>query len=216
LLRWNSDAFIVTDALTRLLELCLDTMRMCHSVRILQGMQVRFTTRAADETICLAILLGFRKDWIQKLQRLPEDAGLRMKLFLMMQKYVPREMPFWKIRNLTGDGFSWAPSTFLSRRGRSITNALPDPSREYRQALTMRDIASPNETYVDSKGFHVRFPGISLELTEYTRQEATELQIHVEDLDSRHCSWRVTNSKFPELTWDLFAGLTSPTMILPR
>jgi hypothetical protein len=123
---------------------------------------------------------------------------------------------FLEIRNLTGDGFSWAPSTFLSRRGTSITNALPDPSREYRQALTMRDIASPNETYVDSKGFHVRFPGISLELTEYTRQEAKELQIHVEDLDSRHCSWRVTNSKFPELTWDLFAGLTSPTMILPR
>jgi hypothetical protein len=69
-------------------------MRMCHGVGILRGMRFRFTTRAADETICLAILLGFRKDWIQTLHRLPEDADLRMKLFLMMQKYVPREMLF--------------------------------------------------------------------------------------------------------------------------
>ena len=214
-LRWNSDACIITDALTRLLELRLDRMRMCHGIGTLRGMQFRFTTRAADEAVCLAILLGFRKDWIQILHRLPEDADLRMKLFLMMQKYVPREMLFWEGRNLSGHGFAWAPSTFLSRRG-GVPHGLPDPSREYRKALTMRDVRSPNETYVDSNGFHVRFPGIFLELTDYTKEKAKDIQMHVENLDSRHCSWLVANSEFPEPTWDHFAGLTGPTIILPR
>lgn len=135
--------------------------------------------------------------------------------FLLMQRYLPREMLFWESRNLNYDGFGWAPSTFLSRRGTGLTYDLPSGSDDYHQWLTMWDSKNPDATYVDEKGFHVKFPSILFDMSSYTKR-TKQVQIHVENLDAQYCAWLVANKKFPGATWDIFAGLKSPAIILPQ
>lgn len=129
-------------------------------------MNWRFTTRASDEVICLAILFGFSRDRIAYLHNLPEDAGLRMQHFLVLQKYLPKELIFWhpKDRSLAFDGMSWVPPTFLGRLFGTPGYIQRDPFIEGVAVPTARSLPTTEDAFADEQGFHVQFPGLTLPL----------------------------------------------------
>ncbi|KAF8855040.1 hypothetical protein BDZ45DRAFT_805353 [Acephala macrosclerotiorum] len=124
-------------------------------------------------------------------------------------------MLFWESRNLKYDGFSWAPSTFLSRRGTRLTQGFPSASHDYHQWLSIWNSENPDATHVDDKGFRVKFPGTLFDVSSYTKR-TDKVQMHVENLDARYCACLVANKKSSDPTWNLFVGLKGPAIILPR
>jgi hypothetical protein len=108
---WNPQYKIVTDVLSRAKNLSLEKVRSNNGREILHSMTWRFTTRSADEAICLSILLGFPTERIKALHQLPEDADMRLRHFMLLQKYLPSSVLFWESEsgNMSVDGFRWAP-----------------------------------------------------------------------------------------------------------
>jgi len=102
-------------------------------------LQTRSTSWRSDETICFGTLIGLNLKRLQDLegkmreeyrlkdpllrddQPVPdlELARRRMRLFLSMVKVFPRDIIFNSHQRLDGEGFRWAPASFLGigRRG---------------------------------------------------------------------------------------------------
>lgn len=129
--------------------------------------------------ICLAILLGFSKDEISQLSQLPEHREKRMKAFLLMQKYLSSDIIFWTFnpsdRPFTSKELPWAPPSFLSRTWGPIHEMLRDPYYDTENYEVTNDVA-----FADESGFHVRYPGIALDLRELTEKSEKTISIFLD------------------------------------
>jgi hypothetical protein len=176
----------------------------------------RFTSRLADEAVCLAILFGFSRDQIEFLHRLPHDPDERMRHFLLMQRYLPPELIFWEPNNLSFDGLTWAPSTFLSRTGGNFSAYFKDEIlNENFDGAADHKCSSGEEAFVDHHGFHVQYPGLIINFEGFNEKGNKRLDCFVEDVSAHYIAFLHGNTKIREPTWDMFCGLKSPMIILP-
>jgi hypothetical protein len=82
---------------------------------IFQYMGYRYASRAEDEAVCLAILLGKNAGAIPSCS---QNSVERMKGFILMPRNFPSFLLFcWETgQNIDEDGFRWAPQTLLGHR----------------------------------------------------------------------------------------------------
>lgn len=88
---WDIQTMLVKTALSEVQELSLSRLRSDSGRHILQQVSWRFTSREADESICLAILLELS---VSKLDQLEQDPQIRMKAFILMQRFFSSSVLF--------------------------------------------------------------------------------------------------------------------------
>ncbi|MCJ1377320.1 hypothetical protein MMC17_000414 [Xylographa soralifera] len=154
---WDIQTMLVKDALSEVEELSLRELRSDSGRHILKALSWRFTSRDADETICLAILLKLS---ISELSQLEEDPKTRMKAFILMQRFFSSSVLFGHglhEERFEEEGFRWAPYSFLSRTsGPSAYNNMF--SSQWIEELPHVEIA-----YADEQGLHIRSHGFRLD-----------------------------------------------------
>ncbi|KAH6710567.1 hypothetical protein BKA61DRAFT_522966 [Leptodontidium sp. MPI-SDFR-AT-0119] len=214
--RWSAEEAIVRDCLVRLEDLSLEKIRSEQGRSILRNIRWRFTTRAADEAVCLAILLGFDRGQIQELSMLPENPDDRMCKFLLMQKHLPSEIIFWgpdwgSGGQIEADGYRWSPRSYLGRTQALWQGMLRAPFREYYGGPVRLD-----ETFLDTKGLHVKHPGLILGQMHTT--QADNVMLLLVEYDNRGWQYCVvpTNSNPEDSSWKPYLLLKQPMMILAQ
>jgi hypothetical protein len=98
--------------LLRLLSQYDSTQRVA---RLWNALQWRSTSRASDETICVASLFGLD---LAEILRTPKEK--RMRKLLEMQQWFPPGIIFMNAERLDDEGFGWAPKSFLSRQSTEL------------------------------------------------------------------------------------------------
>jgi len=217
---WSSEAMIVDDALKKMRLLDLSFIRAAHGVPFLRSMNWRFTTRAEDEVICLAILLGFTEKQIVALSALPQDPVQRLRRFMLEQKYLPGEILFWHFepsRTSREDGFAWAPKSFLARRGSGLAGSFRDLfENAYSGYLNSRQMPSLTENYVDEQGFHVRHAGLALPAYLPDDPNDTKLFFRIEDLSVSYLAAPFQDMLEKKRPWETLRKLKRPAIIVAR
>lgn len=110
-------------------------------------MQWRSTSRAADETICLATTLGLDPGPILNIPSTDHEG--RMIKLLQMMKVIPLLLPFQPPPRLKAVGFRWAPASFLNRFRDTSTNPF-------------RVLAGSGEIAADGEGLMLQRFGFEL------------------------------------------------------
>ena len=155
---WDMETMFVRDALSEAQELSLSRLRSNSGRHVLDQVSWRFTTRQADETICLAILLELP---VSTLAQLDPDPRVRMKAFILMQRFFPTSVLFGRgnpEEHFKDEGFRWAPCSFLTRTvGPSVYENMFDP-----RWIGKED--SVETAYADEEGLHVQSFGFQLDL----------------------------------------------------
>jgi hypothetical protein len=212
---------------------------MTQGRSLFQYMGGRYVSRAEDEALCLAILLGKNAKLISAM---PPDPGQRIKKLILMQRTFPSFLLFnWDVeQNIDEPGFRWAPKTFLGRG-----SLLPAPfSMRHTNEISVdgvRDIYGHSmwdDTWADDAGLHTTYPGFRIETSQWAthRGGAKPIQaaggnnmlgIHV-DLPEVIARWKVhlvtnADTKEPAQTWSTFLddggakpSSTTIAIILPR
>ncbi|OCT49113.1 hypothetical protein CLCR_04604 [Cladophialophora carrionii] len=117
---------------------------------IWSAVQWRTTSYQVDETICLANMLDLDLSTILAIDRHdPEASEKRMKAFILLQRNFPRDSVFesshrrdvTSVSNLTAQGFTWAPKSFVFRSTSVDPAITPSPLGE-----------------ADSAGIHLSLP----------------------------------------------------------
>ncbi|MCJ1319161.1 hypothetical protein MMC15_004494 [Xylographa vitiligo] len=155
---WDVQSMLVKDALSEVEELSLPRMRMDSGRHILKQLSWRFTSRDADETICLAILLQLA---VSEISQLEQDSKIRMKAFILMQRFFPSSVLFWhgfQEERFQEEGFRWAPYTFLSR------TSGPSPYDNMFSSQWIAELPHVETAYADPQGLHMRSHGFRLDL----------------------------------------------------
>ncbi|EXJ56934.1 hypothetical protein A1O7_07278 [Cladophialophora yegresii CBS 114405] len=120
---------------------------------IWSAVQWRTTSYLDDETICLANMLDLDLSTILAISRHdPEACEKRMKAFILLQRYFPRDSVFESshrldlssVPNLTAQGFRWAPKSFVFRSTSIDPATTPTPLVE-----------------ADSAGLHLSLPSFN-------------------------------------------------------
>jgi hypothetical protein len=121
----------------------------------MEFLQWRNTSHPSDETICLSILMG-------KIPSLMAGLSLanRMKTFLSQFDEFPDDLIFMPGPRLEGDGWGWAPTSFMARHQWT-------PYEHFQMTLitgtTNHMLQNPSqEGYQTSAGLRVRRPGLKL------------------------------------------------------
>ena len=217
---WNSEAIIVEDALKKMRLLDLSYIRAAHGIPFLRSMTWRFTTRAEDEVICLAILLGFTEKQIVALNALPQDPIQRFRSFMLEQKYLPKEIIFWhfeRSRMSREDGFAWVPKSILARRGSGIAGSFRDLfGNTHSGYLDPREISSFTENYVDEQGFHVRHAGLAIPADSPIDPNDTRLFFRIEDLSVLYFAAPFEDVPEKKKPWEALGKMKRPAIILAR
>lgn len=149
----------------------------------------RLTSWREDETICLSALMRLDQRMLLDVQwkytwdevkALPEQVVLaeevrvceeRMKLFLCMVRRFDKDIIFNELPRLSGDGFGWAPSSFLGQTGET---KFVDPEWFHKITVgigrrapilfsdTLGSSKASRRRPEDALGLLVTFPGIML------------------------------------------------------
>lgn len=112
------------------------------SSRLLSAMNAlryRTTSKAEDETLCLAPILRLPRDRLLK----TNDATERMKVFLAMWPQIPKYFLFFEGARIEQDGCRWMPQSFLSGNHKSVIQRTDHEMTTY-----------------DGRGLYVTFPGL--------------------------------------------------------
>lgn len=108
------------------------------------GLQNRSTTRAGDETLCLAVIMGIdplpllnivSREALNSSAENKELLAKRMQLLLQLMRHVPPGVMFLSENRLAQDGFKWAPSMLL---GLQVNENESGPLRRTYMALLHR------------------------------------------------------------------------------
>ncbi|KAF9639164.1 hypothetical protein BFW01_g10061 [Lasiodiplodia theobromae] len=144
--------------------------RVAH---VWSALQWRTTSRAADELICVAALLGL--DLGPLVDAPPER---RMDVFLELQQFFPPGIIFASGPRLEAPGRRWAPASFMASQGNEYavldSGALP--------------------AYFDERGLFVEYPGLRL----HVARTPLTAPCLVLDEGTRSCfqlSWAVTDDE---------------------
>ena len=148
----------------------------------------RVTTRQEDETVCMATLLRIDTNQLQaisspltskelralpRVQREAEEQRIcdeRMKYFLCQIQTFETNVIFNPLERIPGDGFRWAPRSFLGQSGSLITKIPGDgPSSS---GHTNGHILKSGVTD-KVEGFVVEYPGIILNTPEFAQEPDT-------------------------------------------
>jgi hypothetical protein len=113
--------------------------------RIWNALQWRSTSRASDESICVASLFGLD---LPEIVRAPVEQ--RMKRLLEMQEWFPPGIVFMDGERMQEDGLGWAPKSFMARRENEF--GLLD--------------AESLPAYFDEHGLYVTFSGFLVKPTQ--------------------------------------------------
>ena len=154
---WDVQSMLVQDALSEVQNLSLSRLRKDSGRHILQHVSWRFTSREADEVICLAILLKLN---VSKLNQLKQDPKVRMKAFILMQRFLPSSVLFGRgnfENRLEEEGFRWAPISFLGQTAgpSSYDNLFSD--------RWIDESPRVDTTHADEQGLHLRSHGFRLD-----------------------------------------------------
>jgi hypothetical protein len=183
----------------------------------------RLTSRREDETICLSTLLrldlgpllsirwnftGKELRAMSEEQRLAEETRVwegRMKRFLCMIGCFEKSIIFNALPRLSGNGFRWAPSSFLGQSGASnfvdhewfhqVTSRLEGraPILFRNTSGSSKDLREPD----NALGFMVTFPGIMLHAVSRSQIEAGTF--YVREKRFRRFLYHVTLKDSPHL-----------------
>ena len=206
---WDMETMFVRDALSEMQELSLSKLRSNSGRHILDQVSWRFTTRQADETICLAILLKLS---VSTLAQLDPDPRVRMRAFILMQRFFPTAVLFGRgnyEEHFEDEGFRWAPCSFLTRTaGPSAYENLFDPRWTGKEE-------SVETAYADERGLHVQTFGFRLDLRNFGEKNPKNPTVCLV-LDGPQ-QGAYTLSLLGRNTWDVVVSWGKPLfLILPR
>lgn len=188
----------------------------------LRSITWRFTTRVADESFCLAILLGFTEDQIRTLIQLPPDPVKLLKYFLLQQRYLPKDIIFWPSKShlRRSKGFHWATDTFLGRQIPIGSWLLRTPFRKPEEdRMDLPQASSYAESYFDEQGFHVQHAGIAVQVGPSDQLSGESILFYIENVSLRYTAIFIHDGQEhedPEAPWKCLGEMQNPALILPR
>ena len=156
-LEWDVQSMLIQDALSEVQKLSVSRLRSDSGRYLVQYASWRSTTRKADEAICLAILLNLP---VRKITELEEDPKVRMKAFILMQRFFPRSILFGRGNHedrFEDEGYRWAPITLLGRV------AGPSSFDNLFSSQWIDDSPTVDTTYADEQGLHLQSCGFRLD-----------------------------------------------------
>ena len=206
---WDMETMFVHDALSEVQELSLSKLRSNSGRHILDQVSWRFTTRQADETICLAILLKLP---VSTLAQLEPDPRVRMRAFILMQGFFPTSVLFGRGKfeeHFEDEGFRWAPCSFLTRTaGPSAYENTFDPRWVGKEE-------SVETSYADERGLHVQSFGFRLDVRNCTKENVKNPMVCLVLEGLQQGAY--TLSLLGRITWDICLSWGKQLfLILPR
>lgn len=146
--------------------------RINNFATLSHALEYRTTSRASDEAICLASILGLD---VRPILDAGDSAELRMCAFHRQISTFPTEILFHRGERLCIDGFRWAPSSFLS----SGTSKTAFFREDYDNICTR-----------DDNGLHAQFPGYLISQIGHPKPNGDHF--HFADTDNPELIWRLT------------------------
>lgn len=176
----------------------------------------RFTTRASDEAVCLAILLDLPPKVLANIQDISDEEPVeRLKAFILAQRAFPSIALFWgrdTVGNVDERGFRWASKAFVGRRSDQTTYILRDPNL-YRRMPTTKDTA-----FADADGFHVNYPGLKICLpTGFLTHPGPPIRLPIlNESDNGYYDIFLAVPPNSPINWSSVETMTGLAVVLPR
>jgi hypothetical protein len=126
-------------------------------VYLCEQLRWRSTSKAQDEPLCLATLLGLN---VAEVLETPEDG--RMIKMLSLQNDFPTDVLFWRVPRIREVGYRWSPSSFLS---------IPPSLRYWKHGISSFGKSNPRGLMATLEGFI--FPSELTELSPTPRYFTT-------------------------------------------
>ncbi len=179
---------------------------------LLQSLNWRFASYPADETICLSILLKGGTE-VEEIQKMPPS--IRLKEFIKWQRFFPSVLLFVgrdTIGSLEEEGYRWAPKSLIGRYSDVTKYILKDPN-DFHHRSRVADTA-----YADHQGFHVEYPGMTLDINKPFQVDPANPQI-LNFLNQDDGGWYdVLLAVAPDssISWASLSPCLRPALIVPR
>ncbi|MCJ1474990.1 hypothetical protein MMC13_003650 [Lambiella insularis] len=179
---------------------------------LLQSLNWRFATYPEDETICLSILLKSGAE-VEKIQKTPPS--IRLQEFIKWHRFFPSVLLFVG-RDTTGsleeEGYRWAPKALIGRYSDVTKFILKDPN-DFHYRPRVADTA-----YADHQGFHVQYPGMTLDVDESIQTDPTNPQT-LNILNQDDGGWYdvlLAVAPNSSISWASLSPSLRPALIVPR